>query len=100
VSRATRVAVPEIRVCGRGNAAKKRRKLCDNTDDTPLNKIGTGLGGRECITFGQAIAGGRGATFAFYDVLVLRSTGAIGLSQEEPFGTIRITPGQRFGIAS
>jgi chromatin segregation and condensation protein Rec8/ScpA/Scc1 (kleisin family) len=67
-----------------------------------LNKIGTAMGGRESITFEQAFAGAsrHGAAFAFYQVLVLRSTGAVGLSQEEPFGTIRITPGQQFGIAS
>jgi hypothetical protein len=66
-----------------------------------LNKIGSAMGGRDSIAFDEAFGGAsrHGAAFAFYQVLVLRSTGAIGLSQDKPFGTIRITPGQQFGIA-
>jgi cohesin complex subunit SCC1 len=67
-----------------------------------LNKISSAMSGRENIPFEQAFAGAsrHGAAFAFYQLMVLRSTGAIGLAQNQPFDTIRISPGQQFGVTA
>jgi hypothetical protein len=67
-----------------------------------LNKIRSGIGDRPRITFDQAFAGcsRHAAAVAFYHTMVLRSTGAIGLNQSEPFGPIEILPGRQFSLGA
>lgn len=52
----------------------------------------------EKTTFSDAFSGSsrRQAARAFYQMLVLKSTGQINVKQDEPFGEIEITPGKQF----
>jgi cohesin complex subunit SCC1 len=55
----------------------------------------------ESITFSRTCAGSnrRQAAKAFYQLLVLKSTGTIDVKQDEPFGEITIIPGKKFWSA-
>lgn len=64
-----------------------------------LNKVRKGLKDKESITFNQAFQGSsrHGAAAAFYQLLVLRSTGyTINVEQESPYEPINIRPGPTF----
>ncbi|KAH0788808.1 N terminus of Rad21 [Histomonas meleagridis] len=71
--------------------------ITNNTIKT-LNKLRKAMGDSESITFDKAFGGSsrHGAAYAFYQMLVLGSTGAIKINQEEPYGQIEIIPGERF----
>ena len=55
----------------------------------------------ESITFSRTCNGSnrRQAAKAFYQLLVLKSTGTIDVKQDEPFGEITIIPGKKFWSA-
>ncbi|EAY17075.1 N terminus of Rad21 / Rec8 like protein [Trichomonas vaginalis G3] len=65
-----------------------------------LNKFREVLRGKEeeKTTFSETFSGSsrRAAARAFYQMLVLKSTGQIDVKQQEPFGEIEITPGKQF----
>jgi hypothetical protein len=67
-----------------------------------LNRIRQGIGEQPTISFDRAFAGlsRHGAALAFYHAVVLRSTGAIGLNQDRPFGPIEIQPGRQFSLGA
>ncbi|OHT04428.1 N terminus of Rad21 [Tritrichomonas foetus] len=66
---------------------------------TTLDKIRHAMGDKNSITFDKAFAGSsrHGAAAAFYQLLVLRSTGyTIDVDQEKPYGPINISQGRSF----
>lgn len=82
-----------------------RRSVEDSiTNETisVLNKIRKGLKDEDSITFNQTFSGSsrHGAASAFYQLLVLRSTGyTIDVEQEGPYEPIKIIPGSAFPSA-
>lgn len=79
-----------------------RRSVEDSiTNETisVLNKVTKGLKDKDSITFNQAFSGSsrHGIASAFYQLLVLRSTGyTINIEQENPYDQINILPGTAF----